>query len=142
MQIETTKDPDRIDVEKVHGWLSESYWAATRTLEEQRTGMANSINYGAYVGAEMVGFARVVTDRSTFAWICDVIVDPQWRGKGIGTALMDTVFQDPEISAIKRFLLGTRDAHALYQKYGFEATEPGRIMRRGFKPFTPNTDCC
>lgn len=81
----------------------------------------------------MVGFARVVTDRATFAWLCDVYVDPEQRGKGISKSLMETIMADTNYATV-RWMLGTRDAHKLYEKYGFESsTEPDRWMTKGFQ---------
>lgn len=131
--VEIVKGLAAVDIDRLHAWLSESYWANERTLDEQQAACAQSINYSAFIDGQMVGFARLVTDGVTFAWLCDVIVDPAQRGNGVGTALMDFVFADPEVLRVKRMLLGTRDAHALYRRYGFTDTEPGRIMRRGFK---------
>ena len=82
---------------------------------------------------EMVGFARVVTDRATFAWLCDVYIDPEHRGKGISKALMDFIMGIPDYSTV-RWMLGTRDAHGLYEKYGFvTSAEPDRWMIKGFR---------
>ena len=137
MTIEITSERDRVDLGRLYEWLVGSYWANERTLEEQRTAVANSMNFSAYIDGQMVGYARIVTDGCTFAWLCDVIVDPEFRGRGIGTALMDFVFSNPDVLRVRRFLLGTRDAHALYRRYDFVDTEPGRIMRRGFKNLAP-----
>lgn len=131
--VEIVKGLAAVDIDRLHAWLSESYWANERTVDEQRAACTQSINYSAFIDGQMVGYARIVTDGVTFGWLCDVIVAPDSRGHGIGTALMDFVFADSEVLQIKRLLLGTRDAHALYRRYEFTDTEPGRIMRRGFK---------
>ena len=132
--VEVSTDMSWVEFQKVHEWLSQSYWASERTFEEQKAAIEGSLNFSARRDGAMVGFARIVTDFQTFAWICDVIVDPDCRGQGIGTMLMDAVFAESQLKDVKRFMLGTRDAHALYEKYGFESMEQGRIMRRGFKP--------
>ncbi|MBS1713431.1 MAG: GNAT family N-acetyltransferase [Armatimonadetes bacterium] len=128
--LTVTTDSGRIDVETVHRWLSGSYWAANRTLDEQRRAMASSVNFGAFAGDRLIGFARVVTDGTTFAWLCDVIVDPEERGKGVGRALMDGVFAHPDLVGIRMTVLATRDAHELYRPYGFDEVEHRNVMAR------------
>jgi len=129
-QTVVTTDPDKIDVVQVHEWLKGSYWAAHRTLEKQRRAMSSSLNFGALQDGVLVGFARIVTDGTTFAWLCDVIVDPGHRGQGIGRTLMDAVFTHPDIEGLRVTYLATRDAHKLYAPYGFEPIEPGNVMAR------------
>ncbi len=95
-----------------------------------------SIPFGVYASdGRQVGFARAVTDRTTFAWICDVFVMPEERGHGLGVWLMQTIVEHPELRGLRRWLLGTRDAHELYRKVGFgELPEPGRYMVRSGNP--------
>ena len=127
-------DPERVDVATVHRWLSEdSYWSRGRTRETVERSIANSIPLGAYRGAAMIGFARVVTDRSTFAWLCDVFVAPDHRGAGVGKALVAAAVDHPDLTNIKRYVLATADAQDLYRQYGFELLDnPDRWMiRRG-----------
>ncbi len=133
-EYEITTDTDRIDPAIVHRWLAEeSYWARGRTAELVARSMANSICFGAFDGAELVGFARVVTDRATFAWLCDVFVDGAHRGRGVGGALVAAAVDHPELAALKRFVLATADAHEVYRRHGFEVLDhPERwMMRRG-----------
>ncbi len=133
-EYEITTDTDRIDPAIVHRWLAEeSYWARGRTAELVARSMANSICFGAFDGAELVGFARVVTDRATFAWLCDVFVDEAHRGRGVGGALVAAAVDHPELAALKRFVLATADAHEVYRRHGFEVLDhPERwMMRRG-----------
>ncbi len=127
-------DPALVDLEVVYRWLSEeSYWARGRTRETVVRSIANSISLGAYDGREIVGFARVVTDRSTFAWLCDVFVTPEHRNAGVGKALVATAVEHPDLAGITRFVLATADAQDLYRQFGFEVIErPDRWMiRRG-----------
>ncbi len=127
-------DPGRIDTSLVHRWLAaESYWARGRSREVVARSIANSIALGAYLGDVQVGVARIVTDRSTFAWLCDVFVAPDHRGHGLGKALVAAAVEHPELSDLKRFVLATADAHDLYRQYGFEVLDnPDRWMiRRG-----------
>ncbi|GEC04528.1 N-acetyltransferase [Streptomyces spinoverrucosus] len=123
---ETSTDPDRVDVERVHRWLSsDAYWAIGRSREKQDRAVAGSLNFGVYetVSGEQVACARVVTDLATFAWLCDVYVDPSVRGKGIGTALVEAVREHLRPHGLRRILLATHDAHGVYEKLGFAPLE-------------------
>ena len=128
MTIDT--DPARLDVGLIHEFLSQrAYWALGRTREQVERSIANSLNFGAYEGGRQVGFARVVTDRATFAWVCDVFVLESHRGQGISKQLMTAVVEHPELQGLRRILLATRDAHGLYRQSGFEALpHPERWM--------------
>jgi GNAT superfamily N-acetyltransferase len=139
-----SSDPSEIDVPRVVSWLSqESYWAQGRTDETHRAAMAGSRNYGAYdpeSGAQ-VGYARVITDGVTFGWLCDVFVDPDLRGAGVGSALMSGIIDDLAPLSLKRTALFTDDAHGLYERFGFEPlADAGSWMLRwghGFGPQPP-----
>lgn len=123
---EISTDPRRIDAERVHGWLStDAYWAIGRSREKQDRAIAESLNFGVYetVSGEQVAYARIVTDRATFAWLCDVYVGPSVRGKGIGTALVGAVREHLRPYGIRRILLATQDAHGVYEKLGFAPLE-------------------
>lgn len=127
-----------IDRAKVHQWLSEeSYWAQGRSRATQDAAMNGSRNFGMYQtsSGRQVAYARVVTDGATFAWLCDVFVDPEVRGKGVGVALMDGVIDAFASLNLKRMLLATGDAHGLYAKFGFEPLEdPSMWMQRSARP--------
>jgi GNAT superfamily N-acetyltransferase len=114
-------DPARFDVERAFGWISgESYWAAGIPRERFERSLAGSLVVGAYArSGEMAAMARVVTDRATFAWICDVFVGAPWRGRGLGKALMAYLADHPDLSGLRRTHLATRDAHGLYAQFGF-----------------------
>ena len=129
-------DPARLDVTAIHRFLTElSYWAQERPLEVVQRSIENSLNFGIYCGSEQVGFARVVTDYATFAWLCDVIILPEHRGQGLSKWLVDCIVNHPDLKKIRRLMLATRDAHELYRKYGgFEPLpSPERWMQR-FNP--------
>jgi GNAT superfamily N-acetyltransferase len=120
---EISTDPDRLDVDRVHRWLStDAYWAMNRPREKQEQAIAASLNFGVYdtVSGEQVAYARIITDRATFAWLCDVYVDRSVRGKNIGTAMVGAVREHLEPYGLRRILLATRDAHGVYAKFGFE----------------------
>ena len=114
-------DAARLDVRFVHRFLSEStYWAQQRPLAVVETSIANSLCFGLYVDGvqrTQVGFARVVTDRATFAWLCDVFVVDAHRNRGLSKWLVECVMAHPDVRDIARFVLATRDAHELYRKY-------------------------
>lgn len=126
-------NPSTLDLDVVHGFLRRSYWAADRPLETVRRSVEHSLNFGLYRAGDrrQVGFARVVTDFATFGWLCDVFVDETIRGRGLGVWLTETVIGHPRLKGIRLWLLGTRDAHGLYEKVGFKpVSPPGRWMQR------------
>ncbi|QDU83758.1 Glyoxalase-like domain protein [Planctomycetes bacterium Pla163] len=126
-----SSDKARVDLELVHRYLSqESYWARGRSLDVVRRSIEGSLCFGVYAGEEQVGFARVVTDGATFAWLCDVFVVDAHKGAGIGKRLLERVLDEPALQGLKSFLLATNDAHDLYAKYGgFGPLEiPGKWM--------------
>jgi GNAT superfamily N-acetyltransferase len=116
-------DPSLLDMDAVHGFLRRSYWAAERPLETIRRSVEGSLNFGLYGanGRRQVGFARVITDFATFAWLCDVFIDETHRGRGLGVWLIETVVGHPELNCLRLWMLGTRDAHGLYEKAGFRS---------------------
>lgn len=127
-----TFDPARLDRDRVYGWLSrEAYWSIGIGRNVFDRAVDHSLVASAFVGDEQVAFARVVTDRATFAWLCDVFVAQQWRGQGAATRLIGAVVAHPELQGLRRWALRTRDAHALYRRFGFtEMVEPQRSMER------------
>jgi GNAT superfamily N-acetyltransferase len=140
MNIEISTDPDRLDLSLIHGWLSEqSYWARGRSLEVVRQSINNSLPFGVYLDGRQVGFARVVTDRSTHAWLADVFILDEYRGRGYGKALVAAILEHPDLQGLRRWLLATKDAHGLYAQFGFTPVPPDRFMeRRGPNP-SPST---
>ncbi len=131
MNIEISTDPSRLDLDTIHRWLSEeTYWARGRSRELMQRSFDNSICFGAYLGDRQVGFARVVTDRATFAWLADVFIAGEHRGRGYGKALVAAVLAYPELQGLRRWLLATKDAHGLYAQNGFDVVPDGRFMQR------------
>ena len=128
-------DDTLLDVALIHRWLSEdAYWSLGRTREAVEESLRHSVNVGAYDGAQQVGFLRIVTDRATFAWVCDVYVDPTARGQAVGKALMAEADRLLASYAVKRALLATADAHGLYAQHGFEPlADDGRWMVRSYE---------
>jgi GNAT superfamily N-acetyltransferase len=109
----------RLDIGLVHQYLSEqAYWARGRTLEVVRRSIDGSLCFGVYKVDEQVGFARVVTDGATFAWLCDVFILDDHRGRGLGKRLLEHVVGEPALQGLAIFVLATRDAHEFYRRYG------------------------
>ena len=126
---EISTDPTRLDPEVIHGYLTQSYWSPGIPRAVVERAMANSMCIGLYRGAEQVGFARVVTDRATFAYLADVFVLEPHRGIGLSKQLMAFIMSHPDLQGLRRFMLGTKDAHSLYQQFGFtELANPARMM--------------
>ena len=125
---------ERIDRERVHYWLSElSYWARGRSRETQDAAIDASRNYGVFdtETGEQAAYGRVITDGVTFAWLCDVFVAPDARGRGLGKLLAAAVVDDLEPLGLKRIMLSTGDAHGLYAQFGFAPLEdPTTVMAR------------
>ncbi|WP_310394412.1 GNAT family N-acetyltransferase [Hymenobacter sp.] len=115
-------DPARLDVATVHRWLSEeSYWARNISRVTVERALANSLNFGLYApDGRQAGFCRVVTDRATFAWLCDVFVLPEFRGRGLAKWLVQRMLAHPDLQNLRRHLLATFDAHSLYQRFGYQ----------------------
>ena len=120
----------RLDVDQVCAFLGRSYWAGTRPRDVVEKSLDRSLCYGIYEGRTQVGFARVVTDYCTFAYLCDVFIDEGHRGKGLGKWLMDCILRHPELQSLRRFVLATRDAHELYRGFGFGPVDAARFMER------------
>ena len=114
-----SEDADRIDRDRVAGWLGSSYWAAGRSRDTIERSIEGSCVYGVYRADTQVAFARAVTDRATFCWIADVIVDEAVRGRGIGRWLVSTILEQLRAEGVQRFVLATRDAHGVYEHSGF-----------------------
>jgi N-acetylglutamate synthase-like GNAT family acetyltransferase len=123
-------DPARLDVDVIHGFLKRSHWAPRRRRETLEKSIANSLCYGLYeeTSATQIGFARVVTDYCTFAYLCDVFLDEAWRGRGLARWLMTCVFAHPELQELRRFMLATKTARGLYEKFGFKTGDATRLM--------------
>jgi len=132
---EISTDPTRLDTALVHQWLSQdAYWALGRSREKHDSAIAGSLNFGVYEEASGAqrGYARVVTDRATFAWLCDVYIAPSARGKGLGTALVAAVREHLAPFGLRRTVLVTADAHAVYASVGFEPlSNPEKWMVQG-----------
>ena len=139
-----TSDPAAVDLDAVHAYLRRSYWAEDIPRGLLARAVAKSIPFSVKLGAEQVGFARVITDRATFAYLSDVYILEAYRGRGLARRLMDAVMAHPDLQGLRRFSLTTRDAEGLYRQYGFtELATPQRhleIVRPGlYKGGTTNS---
>lgn len=124
-------DKSRIDVATVHAFMQDSYWAADRSMSALRVAIENSLCFGIYLGREQIGFARVVSDHATFAWLCDVYIARSYRGQGLSKWLMECILAHPDLQDLRRWLLATKDSHGLYEHFGFHAPhKPERLMER------------
>ena len=124
-------DPDRLDLDVLHGFLTSSYWSKGITREQVDRSIRNSLCFGLYEEARQIGFARVVTDRAVFGFLADVFVLEPRRGRGLGKFLMRCVMAHPDLRTISKFRLATRDAQGLYRQFGFTALEdPATHMER------------
>ena len=116
-------DPDRLDLDLIHRFLSEdAYWSPGVAREVVEKSIRHSMNFGVYRDDDQVGFARVVTDYATFAWLADVFVLEAHRRRELGKWMLETVLAHPELRSLRRWLLATKDAHGLYEPFGFRAT--------------------
>jgi ribosomal protein S18 acetylase RimI-like enzyme len=120
--FEVSDDPSRLDLAAIHRFISkESYWAEGISQAVLARAMANSLCFGLYQGPRQAGFARMVTDRATFGYLCDVYVEREHRGAGLGKWLVTCVLEHPDLQGLRRIALMTRDAHDLYRPFGFRA---------------------
>ena len=133
--ITISTDPARLDMEIICDFLARSYWANTRPRAKTELAIANSLVFGLYDGAQQIGVARVVSDCAVVAYLCDVFIHEDYRGRGLGKWLLESILTHPDLKDVRRWLLATDDAHELYQRYGFETlSEPEHWMQR-LRPF-------
>jgi GNAT superfamily N-acetyltransferase len=129
--FEISTDGARMDVAVIHGFLTRSYWAEGIPEATVRRSISNSLCFGLFCSGRQVGFARVVTDRATFAYLADVFVLQEFRGQGLSKWMMEVIVAHPDLRGLRRWLLATRDAHELYRAYGFkDLASPGSFLER------------
>jgi GNAT superfamily N-acetyltransferase len=131
IEIAISTDVSRFDLERIHAWLSrEAYWCKGLSRAVFERSLEHSLCFGAFTPeGEQAGFARIISDRTTFAHLCDVFVFPAWRGRGIGKAMIEAILSHPHLRGLRRFTLSTCDAGALYARYGFHPpARPERLM--------------
>ena len=124
-------DPARFDLDVIHGYLSRSYWSPGIPRRTVERAIAGALCFGAFDGERQIGFARVITDKATFAYLADVFVLEEFRGRGVASRLMEAIVGHPELQGLRRWTLVTRDAHRLYEKFGFRhVAHPDRHMEK------------
>jgi GNAT superfamily N-acetyltransferase len=127
--FEISTDQDRLDLDVIHGFLSESYWTPNIPRELVERQVRNSLSFGIYAAGTQVGFGRLVTDMASFAYLADVFVLPPYRGRGLARWMTTCMLEHPELQTVRRWLLSTADAHGVYAEVGFgPLPEPGRYM--------------
>ena len=131
---EITCDKSRFDMAAIHRFLTQSYWSPGIPLAVVKRAIANSLCFGVLLENQQIAFARVITDSATFAYLADVYVLPEHRGRGLSVRLMEHIVRHPELQGLRRMLLGTRDAHSLYQKFGFKPLAAPETMMEVHDP--------
>ena len=139
--IETRKDdlllstdPRRLDLDAICTFLAQSYWADTRSRETIRNSLGHSLVFGVYAGERQVAMARVITDYATLAWVCDVFVHPDYRGRGIGKWMMKDILAHPDLQGLRRWILASTDARGLYSQFGFSPLKNPENWMERFDP--------
>ena len=133
--IKITSDPTDLDIDLVYAFVSQSYWAKNIPLHTLKKSIENSVVFGAYNDTgDQIGFARVITDKATFAYLGDVFVVESHRGKGISKLIMQAVSSHPDLQGLRRFMLATSDAHGLYSQFGFKPVDNPEILMQIWKP--------
>ena len=133
-------DPARLDLDAIERLLRNSYWASERSRASIELSIRSSLCFGLYEvrSGRQIGLTRIVSDYATFAWLCDVIIEKEYRGKGLGTWMMAVVLGDPNVCHVSRWILATSDAHKLYDRYGFA---PLAHADRWMERIRSKTDC-
>lgn len=132
--IVVSTDKTKLDVPFIQHFLKDIYWAAGRTLAEVQTTIDHSVCFGIYLDGAQIGFARVITDYVVFAYVMDVFIAKEHRGKGYSSVLIETMMKEPQLQQIKIWRLATSDAHFLYEKFGFTAlAHPEKMMEKVIK---------
>lgn len=127
-------DPSRLDLNAITDMLKRAYWARGRPRERTERAIQNSLVFGVYDGGKQIGLARVVTDYSIFAYLCDVFIHEDYRTHGLGKWLMETIMNHPDLKDMRRWVLVTDDAHGLYKKFGFAAIPDPEHWMQNFRP--------
>jgi GNAT superfamily N-acetyltransferase len=114
-----TTEKEKLDIDLIHSFLNRTYWAEGISKETIRRSIEGSLCFGVYENDKQVGFARMITDRATFAYLADVFIIEEYRGRGLSKWLMEVIMSHPDLQRLRRMILATKDAHGLYEKFGF-----------------------
>lgn len=137
-----TTDPNDMDIDVIHQFISQSYWAKGIPKATLTKAINNSLCFGVFnQNNQQVAFARMITDRATFAYLADVFVIETHRGRGLSRQLMSAIAEHAELQGLRRMMLATRDAHGLYQQYGFEPVSNPEILMQNWQPNIYSDDC-
>ena len=128
-------DPTRLDFDAICDFLARAYWAKGRPRAATERAFAHSLVFGLYEGPRQIGMARVVSDFAVFAYLCDFFIHEDFRGRGAGKWMLQTVIEYPELKNVRRWALATRDAHGLYARYGFKAPDDPNLWMEWLRPF-------
>ena len=128
-------DPNRLDLDAICDFLKHAYWANTRPRERTERALQNSLVFGVYAEDKQIGLARVVSDYSIFAYLCDVFIHEDYRAQGLGKWLIQTIMEHPDLKEMRRWVLVTNDAHELYRQFGFTSIEDPEHWMQSFKRF-------
>ena len=132
--ITVSTDKNKLDIPFIQHFLKDIYWASGRTIEEVQTSIEYSFCFGIYLDDQQIGFARVITDYVVFAYVMDVFISEEHRGKGYSSVLIDSMMKEPQLQNIKIWRLATKDAHFLYRKFGFnKLANPEKLMEKIIK---------
>lgn len=126
-----TTDRTRFEIEAIHKFLTQSYWSPGVPISVVERAISNSLCFGVFDGNRQIGFARIITDRATFAYLADVYILESYRGKGLAKWLLEVIHSLDDLQGLRRIMLATRDAHELYKQFGYtELADPSRLMER------------
>ena len=128
-------DPERLDIDAIVDMLTRAYWAIGRPRERTERALKNSLVFGVYDGDRQIGVARVISDYSIFAYLCDVFIHEEYRAHGLGKWLIQTIMEHPDLKEMRRWVLVTNDAHGLYKQFGFTSIEDPEHWMQKFKVF-------
>lgn len=132
--ITISTDKSKLQIEMIHQFLSETYWAKGRTIDEVKKTIDHCLCFGMYLDTDQIGFARIATDYTVFAYLMDVFVLPEYRGKGYSKQLMKVINEEPQLQSCKVWMLKTSDVHKLYKQFGYtELKYPEKVMERLLK---------
>jgi N-acetylglutamate synthase-like GNAT family acetyltransferase len=134
-QFSISTDPNRLDIDAICDFLKRAYWANTRPRERTERALQNSLVFGVYDGDRQIGVARVVSDFSIFAYLCDVFIHEDYRAHGLGKWLLQTILEHPDLKEMRRWVLVTNDAHGLYRPFGFSSIEDPEHWMQMFRRF-------
>ncbi len=123
MSLVISNQKEKLDIDFIFQFLTNSYWAKNRTKEEIKISIEHSVCFGVYIDDQQIGFARIVTDYIVFGYVMDVFITEQYRGKGYAKELMKTIFEDTKLQHVKKWMLATSNAHKLYTQFDFEPLE-------------------